>query len=323
MPFGVYSLTADDPSVTPILKKYYTATNDALFPDFNLQTFEFTTFPNQERTIMSDSLPKIASFIPFAQQNNVKYITYDFESWDFTPLSEQNDPVGAFNNASKIIHAAGLKFAYNPTMSYFKTYYQQLDWTKCDMLNLPFDGLVQWPSKYASLTINVVNYIKSKNPNIVIYDSVNPKFATPDQMTFAAQSVRNYINGTLVRYVPACTYCTPTNLDQVLQSLTGPPPATSVPSTVQSLLAKTGSSKVTLSWHAPLSNGGSPVISYIVQYKKSTDSAWTTLDSTVTPYTITSYTITGLASGQTYNFKVASVNTVGTGTFANVDAKPT
>ena len=220
LPFGVYTNVADHTNVVPILKKYLTSTNDIMLATHSLANFEFTTFPNQQRSIAGDSLPQLVWLISEAQQYHVNYMTYDFETWSFTPMSEQNNPVGAFNNASKIIHGAGFKFAYNPTMSYFMDFYTKLDWTKCDMLHMPFGGFVKSPSKYASETASMVTYIKSKNPRILIFDGVNLDSATPQQITTAVQGVKGIADGILVRATFPCTYCSVANLNQTLAGIT-------------------------------------------------------------------------------------------------------
>jgi hypothetical protein len=69
---------------------------------------------------------------------------------------------------------------------------------------------------------------------------------------------------------------------------------------------------VALSWTAPTNTGGVSLTDYVVQY--STDqSNWTTVaDGTSTA---TTATVTGLQGGTSYYFRVAAVNSVGTGAY--------
>ncbi len=77
------------------------------------------------------------------------------------------------------------------------------------------------------------------------------------------------------------------------------------------LAATAGNGSVTLSWTAPASTGGSPVTDYVVQRRVRGTSAWTSFaDGTSTA---TTATVTGLADGTVYEFRVASVNAIGTG----------
>jgi len=78
-----------------------------------------------------------------------------------------------------------------------------------------------------------------------------------------------------------------------------------------------------LTWTAPARNGGSPITDYVVQYSTSA-----TFASAVTTFTdgvnaSTGATVTGLTNGTTYYFRVAAVNSVGTGTYsATASATP-
>jgi fibronectin type 3 domain-containing protein len=84
---------------------------------------------------------------------------------------------------------------------------------------------------------------------------------------------------------------------------------TGPPSAPLSLAAKGGNGQVSLSWAAPVSNGGSPVTGYIVYMSTSATSRGTAL-ATVTGNT---YTATGLANGTKYYFRVIAVNALGEG----------
>ena len=77
--------------------------------------------------------------------------------------------------------------------------------------------------------------------------------------------------------------------------------------TVRNLASSLTSTSATLSWQAPLSDGGSDVQFYRVGYKKTTDSTWTTISAVFTD----SYTVTGLSGLYSYDFRVAVANTIG------------
>ena len=72
-------------------------------------------------------------------------------------------------------------------------------------------------------------------------------------------------------------------------------------------------SSAELSWSAPTA-GESDITDYIIQYSTD-DSSWITFSDGVG--TGTTATVTGLTSGTTYYFRVAAVNSSGTGAFSS------
>jgi hypothetical protein len=96
-------------------------------------------------------------------------------------------------------------------------------------------------------------------------------------------------------------------------------PATA-PGAPTSLSALGGDGKVSLSWTAPASNGGSAITDYTVQYQLSSGGAFTSFAHTASP--ATAIEVTGLTNGTAYKFKVAAVNGIGS-TFSGLTAAVT
>ena len=90
--------------------------------------------------------------------------------------------------------------------------------------------------------------------------------------------------------------------------------APTAPSAPQNFTVTPGDAKVTLSWTAPTSNGGSAVTKYEVS--KDNGANWSDVGLN------TSYTFTGLTNGTEYTFKVRAVNSAGNGAEASVSATP-
>ena len=82
-----------------------------------------------------------------------------------------------------------------------------------------------------------------------------------------------------------------------------PSPAPTVPGAPTGLVATPGNAQVSLSWTAPISNGGSPIDYYIV-YQNGTD---------ITHPTSTTQIVPGLKTGVSYTFMVAAHNAIGKG----------
>jgi prepilin-type N-terminal cleavage/methylation domain-containing protein len=69
----------------------------------------------------------------------------------------------------------------------------------------------------------------------------------------------------------------------------------------------------TVSWTAPVSNGGGTITGYVVQYSSAPYSSWLTATATATG---TTYTVLGLTNGTSYEFRVAATNGAGTSPFS-------
>jgi hypothetical protein len=88
-----------------------------------------------------------------------------------------------------------------------------------------------------------------------------------------------------------------------------------------SLIATPSGTSVSLSWAAPISNGGSSITDYLVEYKTNASSTWYTFaDGTSTS---TTATVTGLSGTTSYNFRVSAVNSSGSGNTTTVNSTTT
>ena len=94
-------------------------------------------------------------------------------------------------------------------------------------------------------------------------------------------------------------------------------PALSAPTAPQSLSATNSESgQSTLTWSAPLSDGGASITDYLVEYKLNSEpTTWTTFSDGTS--TTTGAVVTGLTNGSLYNFRVSAINSVGTGSVSS------
>ncbi|MDE0290080.1 MAG: fibronectin type III domain-containing protein [bacterium] len=99
------------------------------------------------------------------------------------------------------------------------------------------------------------------------------------------------------------------------------PPPDTVPGAPTGLGATVGDGQVALSWNAPSSDGGSPIVGY--EYSQD-DGAWTPIPSSGPGQANAGgFTVTGLTNGGTYGFRVRAVNAQGTSRPSNsVNARP-
>jgi len=85
-----------------------------------------------------------------------------------------------------------------------------------------------------------------------------------------------------------------------------------IPGAPTDVVATPGAEQATVTWQAPVDDGGSAITGYLIE--KSTDGGetWETVIAD-TASTETSYTVTGLANGDEVEFRVAAINAAGTG----------
>lgn len=88
-----------------------------------------------------------------------------------------------------------------------------------------------------------------------------------------------------------------------------------------SLTATAGNAQASLTWTAPSYNGGSAITDYSVQFSSNSGSTWTTVSRTAS--TTASQVVSGLTNGTAYVFRVAGINTNGTGTYTAASSSVT
>lgn len=75
-----------------------------------------------------------------------------------------------------------------------------------------------------------------------------------------------------------------------------------------------GNTQVSLTWTAPLRNGGSTITDYVIQYSSDSGSTWTSFERAASH--LTRATVTDLTNGTPYMFRVAAKNSAGIGIYS-------
>ncbi|MEI6623993.1 MAG: pentapeptide repeat-containing protein [Actinomycetes bacterium] len=89
-----------------------------------------------------------------------------------------------------------------------------------------------------------------------------------------------------------------------------PGPTVSAPGAPSGVVGVAGDGQVALTWAVPASNGGAVITDYRVQYS-SNGTTWTTFPDGVSSTPVAN--VTGLANSTSYTFRVAAINSAGTG----------
>ena len=96
-----------------------------------------------------------------------------------------------------------------------------------------------------------------------------------------------------------------------------------VPSEPRNLRAvESGSSRINLSWSAPIDDGGSGVTGYKIEVSSNGGRTWS-VEEDDTRSSSTTYAHTGLESGTTWHYRVSAINSEGTGEPSNVASETT
>jgi len=117
-------------------------------------------------------------------------------------------------------------------------------------------------------------------------------------------------NNTAYTFTVAATNSAGTSIASAVSNAVTPV-AANAPGSPSSLVATPGDGRVNLGWVAPLPVSGAPITDYIVQYRLTGTSTWTSVDE---GSTATTATITGLTNNTSYDFTVTAVNSAGSGT---------
>jgi len=115
-----------------------------------------------------------------------------------------------------------------------------------------------------------------------------------------------------------------TDLNKVLVYVSGnwlPVTTVTAPGVPTSVSATAGSTQATVTWTAPVNNGGSDITDYNIQYSSNSGSTWTTFSDGTS--TSTSATVTGLTNNTAYVFRVRAINLYGNGDYSSATSSVT
>jgi alpha-tubulin suppressor-like RCC1 family protein len=138
------------------------------------------------------------------------------------------------------------------------------------------------------------------------YIGATPQSPVVFGSTLTTQTVTGLTNGVSYAFTVAATNAVGTGPESDLSNVVTP---ATVPGAPTIGVATAGNAEATVSWTAPVSDGGSALTGYVVTpYIGATPQSPVVFGST-----LTTQTVTGLTNGVSYAFTVAATNAVGTG----------
>ena len=172
---------------------------------------------------------------------------------------------------------------------------------------------LNWTAAASDGGAAIVNYMVEYDTDMNFSSSPT---TVPTATAVTSHTISGLTNGTLYYFRVAAVNSVGTGAyyPGATDAAVSATPAPTAPSAPSALMAAAANTAVTLSWTAPTSDGGAPITSYTIDYD--TDMNFSSSPTTVPTVTaVTSHAVSGLANGTPYYFRVAAVNSVGTGAY--------
>jgi DNA-binding beta-propeller fold protein YncE len=168
--------------------------------------------------------------------------------------------------------------------------------------------LISWVAPIGDGGDAITDYVIETSPNV----NTGPWTAvTHTASTATSITATGLTNGTPYFARVAAKNTVGTGASAVSSS-SATPFVTTVPGPPRNVTGVSGSGSIAVSWLAPLSDGGSTIIDYLIEVSAD-GTTWTTISHSAS--TSTSITASGLVNGTPYLLRVAAINSVGTGAY--------
>lgn len=129
-------------------------------------------------------------------------------------------------------------------------------------------------------------------------------------------TVSGLTNGTAYTFTVTATNSEGTGSASAASNSVTPSAGATAPGAPTGLTLGTATSTTQpLTWTAPASDGGSAITDYVVQYAVAGSGSWSTFSDGTS--TTASATVTGLTASTSYDYRVAAVNAIGTGSYSS------
>ena len=185
----------------------------------------YDAFPREMKMMTVQSLDNLTRAFEIGQNeySNVAYILYDIEHWKKTPEREQNDAVRSISLGANKVHANGFKYGLTPDAQLLIDNYRRINWTEVDFLGIQYQRYSQNITQFSEYTKEITNFVKAQNPSTKVFVQLSFRFTGTNQMIDAINSVRSWVDGYIIAYLPGsddCHECNHKALDTVLKAIT-------------------------------------------------------------------------------------------------------
>ena len=174
-----------------------------------------------------------------------RMIVYDPENRSLTPMEEQVGFTSAIKEAGRMVRRTGchdfglapgslILFGLDPGTCEYNMQNSNLfdiDWTRVDLVDIQAQRLLSAPClerdglrTYERAVTRVANYVRRRNPEILVFSQVSFRDNHPIDMLEGLQAVRDVVDGIYFSYpsnnedIP-CQYCSTEHLELFLENV--------------------------------------------------------------------------------------------------------
>jgi hypothetical protein len=229
--FGVFTFANDTESMK-VMHEQYLSNNRNHYVMHSVRSLSeglwlYDDFPTHRKMITVQSLDNITSAVDIDRYYDLNMIVYDIEQWERTPEFERVDPSLSISRGAGIVHEAGYRYGITPDAEILTDNYKKINWTEIDFLGMQLQRFSQNVPEYSSLTKEIADFARCKNPNIEIFTQLSFRLTNANDMIKVIESVKDIVDGFIIAYdtntrVDSCiSGCTPYQLNLVLDRING------------------------------------------------------------------------------------------------------